>query len=215
MHFVDEENIVTYVDFRCDITSYPETPTKVRQINREQKYISGFCEKLKCVPSNNQQQYNSKIFVNPYNLWDIVRTALMSLNHTNDRYSMSNRTLKHQITNLEQTHIRCSLQCERWTVKGRDWESALHFFNEITYQMDEWTKQLLRLESWVISGNPEQWMEFRLLRWTVVVIKCSYLLQFFDLYCLLERNLLFFKSFCRSFLWWLWLRSKTSSTTSV
>ena len=27
------------------------------------------------------------------------------------------------------------------------------------YRTDEWSKQLLRLKSWVISGNPEQWME--------------------------------------------------------
>ena len=63
-------------------------------------------------------------------------------------------TLNQQLTNLEQTHNRCSLHCEGWTVKGRDCASALHSFNEITYQTDEWTKQLLRLKSWVISGNP-------------------------------------------------------------
>ena len=35
-------------------------------------------------------------------------------------------TLNQQLTNLEQTHIRCSLQCEGWTVKGSDCASALH-----------------------------------------------------------------------------------------
>ena len=35
VHFIDEENIVTYVDFDCGITFFPETPTKVRQNNRE------------------------------------------------------------------------------------------------------------------------------------------------------------------------------------
>ena len=38
--FIDEENIVTYVDFDSGITFYPETPIKVRQINRERKYLS-------------------------------------------------------------------------------------------------------------------------------------------------------------------------------
>ena len=33
----------------------------------------------------------SLMFLNPYNLWDMVLSALMSLNHTNDRYSMSNQ----------------------------------------------------------------------------------------------------------------------------
>ena len=75
--------------------------------------------------------------------------------------------------NLEQTHIRCSLHCERWTVKGRDCASALHSFKEITYRTDEWTKQLLRLKSWVISGSPEQWTEFHRLWSTVIVFKCS------------------------------------------
>ena len=33
VHFIDEENIVTYVDFDCGITFFPEIPTKIRQIN--------------------------------------------------------------------------------------------------------------------------------------------------------------------------------------
>ena len=41
-------------------------------------------------------------------------------------------TLNQQLTNLEQTHIRCFLPCEGWTVKGRDCASALHSFNKIT-----------------------------------------------------------------------------------
>ena len=83
-------------------------------------------------------------------------------------------TLNQHLTNLEQTHIRCSLHCKGWTVKGRDCSSALHSFNEITYQTDEWTKQLVRLKSWVVSGNPEQWMEFHRLWWSVTLFKCSY-----------------------------------------
>ena len=37
------------------------------------------------------EQHNSKVFLNPYSLWDMVSAALMSLNHTNDRYCMSNQ----------------------------------------------------------------------------------------------------------------------------
>ena len=80
-------------------------------------------------------------------------------------------TLNQQHNNLQQTHIRCSLHWEGWTVEGRDCTSALHSFNENTYQTDEWTKQLLRLKIWVISGKPEQGMEFRRLWWTVIVFK--------------------------------------------
>ena len=45
VHFIDEENMVTYVDFDCGITFFPENPTKFRQINREQKHIYRSCEK--------------------------------------------------------------------------------------------------------------------------------------------------------------------------
>ena len=40
VHFIAEQNMVTYVDFDCGITFFPETPTKKRQINRERNYIS-------------------------------------------------------------------------------------------------------------------------------------------------------------------------------
>ena len=97
VNFIDEEDIVTYVDFDCGISFYPETPTKIRQINRERNYFSRCCEQPKCIPGNNQhncsidEQHSSNISLNAYNFWDIVPAALMSLKHTNDRYSMSNQ----------------------------------------------------------------------------------------------------------------------------
>ena len=54
LHFIDEENIVTYEDFDCGIHFYHEAPTKIRQINRERNYISRSCEKPKCIRSNDQ-----------------------------------------------------------------------------------------------------------------------------------------------------------------
>ena len=97
VHFIDKENMVTYVDFDCGITFFPETPTKIRQINRERNYISRSCEKPQCIPSNVQHtccldgQHSSKIFLNTYNLLDMVSAALMSLNHNNDTYFMFNQ----------------------------------------------------------------------------------------------------------------------------
>ena len=97
VHFIDEENMVTYVDFDCGITFFPETPTKIRQINRERNYNSISCEKPQCIPSNDQhtcfldEQHSSNIFSNPYNLCDMVPAALMSLSHTNDTYSSFNQ----------------------------------------------------------------------------------------------------------------------------
>ena len=105
VRFIVEEDIVTYEDFDCGNTFYPETPTQIRQFNRERNYISRSCEKPKCIPSNDQhncsiiEQHSSNISLNPYNIWDMVPAALMSLNHTNDRYSMSNQypqTTTHQ-----------------------------------------------------------------------------------------------------------------------
>ena len=94
VHFIDEENMVTYADFDCGMTFLPETPTKIRQINGERNCISGSCEKPQCIPSNAQhtcsvdKQHSSIIFLNPYNLWDMLPAAPVPLNHTNDTYSM-------------------------------------------------------------------------------------------------------------------------------
>ena len=96
VHFIDEGNIVTYVDFDYGITFLPETTTKIRQINRERNYFSRFCEKPQCFPSNDQhlcpvdEQHSSNIFLTPYILWDMSPAALTSVNHNIDRYSISN-----------------------------------------------------------------------------------------------------------------------------
>ena len=137
VHFIDKENMVTYVVFDCGITFFPETPTKIRQINQERNYISRSCEERQCIPSNDQhtwfvdKQHSSNIFLNPYNLWDMVAAALMSLNHTNDTYSMFNQYPQPTTQQLRRDPIRCSHHCEQWTVKGRDCESGLHSFKEI------------------------------------------------------------------------------------
>ena len=97
LHFIDEEDNVTYEEFDCGITFYHKTPTKIGEINRERNYISRFREKSKCLTSNDRhncfidKQHNSNILLNPYSLWDMVPAALKSLNHNNDIYSMSNQ----------------------------------------------------------------------------------------------------------------------------
>ena len=97
VHFIDEESIVTCVEFDCGFTLYPEAPSKIRPINRERIYISKSSEKPKCKPSNDQhvcpvdEQHSSNIFLTPYILWDMSPAALASLNDNNDRYSISNQ----------------------------------------------------------------------------------------------------------------------------
>ena len=74
VHFIDEENMVTFVDFHCGNTFLPGIPTKFRQVDRERNHLSRSCEKPQCIPTNNQHtcsvddQHSSNIFVNPYNL---------------------------------------------------------------------------------------------------------------------------------------------------
>ena len=199
VHFIVKENIVTYVDFDCGITFLPETPTKIRQVNRERNYISRSCENPCAFPAtvNISVLLMSSIALISFMFRTFYGTCLQQLlRHSttimiDTLYPIS--TLNQQLTNLEQTHIGCSLLCERWTVKVRDCASALRSFKEITHRTAKWTKQLLRLKSWVISGSPEQWMEFRRLRWTVIAFKCSYMFQLFDFYCLLVQYLLFLK----------------------
>ena len=143
VHFIDKEDMVTYVDFDCGFAFFPETPTKIRQINRERNYISGSCDKPQCIPSNNQhtcsvdEQHISHTLLNRtnYGTWfqQVLCHSSTLMIHT--LCSISN--LNQQLNNLEQTHIRCSLHCERWTVKERDYASALHSFKEIIYRTDE------------------------------------------------------------------------------
>ena len=118
VHFIDKDDMVTYVDFDCGFTFFPETPTKIRQINRERNYISGSCDKPQCIPSNNQhtcsvdEQHISHTLLNRtnYGTWfqQVLCHSSTLMIHT--LCSISN--LNQQLNNLEQTHIRCSLHCE-------------------------------------------------------------------------------------------------------
>ena len=67
-------------------------------------------------------------------------------------------TLNEQLNKLEQTQNRCSLHCERWTVKARDCPSVLHSFKEITYRTDEWWNSCYgwRVE-WSLEARSNGW----------------------------------------------------------
>ena len=60
-------------------------------------YISRSCENSQCIPSNDQhvspvdEQHSFNIFLTPYILWYMSPAALTSLNHNNDRYSISSQ----------------------------------------------------------------------------------------------------------------------------
>ena len=100
VHIIDEQNIVTKVDFDCGATFCREAITKNGQINRQRKHISRPCEKSECIPINDQhkcsmdKEHTSLIFLNPCNLWDMDPAAVMPLKHTTDRDSMSNQNFQ-------------------------------------------------------------------------------------------------------------------------
>ena len=131
-----------FVDIDCGITFYPGTPTKTRHINRERKNISRSCENSKCIPSNDQsnypidEQHTSNTFLNPHNLGDMVPAALMSLNHTNDRDSMSHQ-YPQPTTHQPRTDSYPVFSSLRTMDSKKDCASALLSFEEITYRTDE------------------------------------------------------------------------------
>ena len=55
------------------------------------------CEKNRRIPGNNQhnssidEQHSSNKILNPHTFRDVVQAAVMSLKHTDDRYSMTNQ----------------------------------------------------------------------------------------------------------------------------
>ena len=201
VHFIDEQNIVTFEEFDSDITLLLSTLKFPQKSNRSTENGITFPHPMK-MPCAFLVTIGITVLL--MSSITLIFFWTRAIHGTWFRQLLCHwitlmidtlcpiSTLNQQLTNLELTHIRCSLHCEGWTVKGRGCASVLHSFNEITYQTDEWMKQLLRLKSWVISGNPERRMEVRRLWWTVTVLKCSHLFHLFDFYCLLVQHLLFF-----------------------
>ena len=199
VHFNDEENIVTYVDFDCGITFCLKLLQKSDRSTENGITIPDPLKNLSAFPATINMSVLLMSSIALISIWPrtFYGTCLLQLlchSATLIIHTLcSIKSLNQQLNNLEQTQIRCFLHYKRWTVKGRDCPSALRSFKEITYRTDEWLEQLLRLKNWVISGSLEQKMEFRRLWWTVIAFKCSYLIQLFDFYCLLVQHLLLWK----------------------
>ena len=191
VHFIDEENMVIYADFHCGSTSFTEIPTKTSRSTENGITYPDPVKNPNAFPATINVPVllmSSKALISIWTRTIYVTWFQQLLCHSATlmvHTLCSISTLNQQLNNLEQTHYRCSLHYDRWTVKERDCVSALHSSKEITYRTDEWTKQLLRLKSWVISGSPEQWLKLHLLWWTVIVSECNYLFHLFDFYCLL------------------------------
>ena len=144
VHFIDEEDILAYEDFDCAITFYPETPTK--KTDRSTENGITFPD-----PVKNPSAFPVKTGITVLLMSSITLTSFWTRTIYGTWFQQPLcysillmidtlcpiSTLNQQLNNLEQTHIRCSLHCEGWTVKGRDCASPLHSFNKITYQTDE------------------------------------------------------------------------------
>ena len=198
VHFIGEENFVTYVDFDCVIRFLPETPTKTRQINRERKCISRACENPQFIPSNDQhsccvdEQHRSNIVLNPQNLWDTVPASLMSLNHTNDTYSMFNQYP--QLTTQQCRNDSYPMFSSLRTIdtKRKGFRVSFAFFQK-NYLPDRRVNETVAKFAefsnlWkpgAMEGTPRLW-------WFVNVSRSSYLFHLFDFYCFLVQSLLFF-----------------------
>ena len=145
--------------------------------------------KPKWIPSSHEHKcsfdegHTSHRLPNPHSLGDMDPAALKSPNPINDKDSISNQypliTVHHPRT--DSYPVFSSFQ--RWTVKWKHCASTLHSFRELSYRTDQWTKQLLRLNSLEIIRSPEQCMDFRRLWLNVIVFMCSSLIRLFQFFC--------------------------------
>ena len=83
-------------------------------------------------------------------------------------------------------------------------------------QTNEWTKQLIRLENWVIVGSPEQSMESYVCIDRLLYLIISFCFSFFSSICCLGEvsGFCFFWTFVSLYLFLKNLRKKNSSTTT-
>ena len=190
VHFIGEENIMTYADFDRGI------------INRERKYLP---DPVKS-PTASQITISLTVLlmrsIPVRSFWTGTVSGTWTQHFLLHSITRPVSTLcpisipKAQLTNLEQTFICCFLHCDQRTVSETDCALALLSFRKSSYQMDERTKQLLRLRRWKIFGNPEQGMEFHRLWSTAVVLKCRYMIFLFDFDCLLVQCFWCFLKLC-------------------
>ena len=143
VHFIDEENIVTYVGLilvlLCILKHQqnPDTSTAIGKTLPDP--VENPCVFRKTI--NITVLLVSTItliyFSKRTNHWTWIHRLLCHATTQLKGALYPLNTLIQQLTNLEQTYVRCSLHCDRWSVKGRDCASILHLFKKVTYRKDE------------------------------------------------------------------------------
>ena len=138
-HSIEDENIVTYVDFDFSPNFQPKT------VNWIGKVLKKFGKSQKCVPSNDKlncfddDQQISNIFADPYKIKDIQQRL-----HHSTTFLIGILwpivLLKYQLINLKQTYDRYCFHYDRWTAERADCVSKLHSFKS-KYTSDEYVNQ--------------------------------------------------------------------------
>ena len=88
-----DESGVTYADFDCAGTSYPEASTKSNVSTGNGKrfpdQVKTPCASQVTIDKTfSDKKHTSNVFLNPYKLWDMESAARLSLNLTLDRNLM-------------------------------------------------------------------------------------------------------------------------------
>ena len=141
-------------------------------------------------------QHNSNIFLNTYNLWDMVPAAHISLNHTNDKYSMSSQ-YPQPTTHQPRTDSYPVFSSLRWMDSRRKGLRVSFAFFQRNYLPDGRVNETVATveelsDLWkpgAMDGIPPFLMNCN------CFFKCCSLFLLFDIYCLLAQYLLFFRKF--------------------
>ena len=125
-------------------------------------------------------------------------------------------TLKQQLTNPDQIYNRCSLHCHWWTVKGSDCASAERSSKtKLTGRTSERNGCYGWRIEWSLENLSNGWSSIVCdeLQVSLSVAICSSCFSSFVCwcyFCCIFRNYFFVP-----FVWWLRVRSKTSSTATM
>ena len=131
---IDGENILTFVDFDCVFTLWPEAPTKLKRVNQDWKTVGRSCgnQGESQAVINNTDFLMKIIPLTSFCAPTIYGTWIDQLICHPTKLLMSSRSLwlcnilGNPLFYLKQPYVWYSLPHSRWTVKGRGCASVLH-----------------------------------------------------------------------------------------
>ena len=157
VHFIDEENIVTYVDFDCCNTFCPKAASKIWHINRERKNICGSYKTPICISI---KDLNSCSIVEEHtlkNLFEVVHfmgngscSPYKTEAHWWWTFSVQSTSWKKQLSQLEQILPDVLFNATDGDERRIDCASALLFSKQKHLADGRVNEKVARLKSWVI-----------------------------------------------------------------